>query len=122
MDNEKFQELVLQQLKTLNGGQQQLQNDFSKLHEGQQELRSDFSKQETRFENKLKEVQQELQGSITKLEIRMENEVIDKIRILFDAWQVHEDKFDQVMDKLKDVSTDVRYLVTRIARLEKIAK
>lgn len=53
MENEKFQELVLQHLKTLTDGQAHIEGRMNRL--------------ESKFD---------------KLELRMENEVIDKIKVL----------------------------------------
>ena len=100
MDNEKFQELVLQQLQDLAAGQKQ-------LTDGQKDICKDLTKLETSMGS--------LEKGQLRLETRMENEVIDKIRALFDTWQVHEDKLD-------DISTDTRYLVARVAKLEKTAR
>lgn len=93
MDNEKFQGLVLQQLKSLNDGQQEIKKELS------------------RVENK-----------VDKLELRMESEVIDKIRVLFDADKVREEKLNQVVEKLDGIEIDTGYLVSRVSRLEKMVK
>jgi uncharacterized protein YoxC len=66
--------------------------------------------------------QQALEKGQLKIEIRLENEVIEKIKVLFDGWQAHEDKLARIIDTLDDISTDVRYLVARVVKLEKLAK
>lgn len=86
MDNLKFQELVLQQFQAITG-----------------ELKS------------LKDGQQRLDSKVDKLELRMESEVIDKIRVLFDADKVREEKVDQVIEKLDSIEIDTGYLVARVA-------
>jgi len=71
MENEKFQELVLQQLQS--------------LAEGQKELRTDITKIGSRMD---------------RLEIRMENEIIDKLKALFDDREVQDSRFDRIENKL----------------------
>lgn len=93
MDNDKFQELVLQQ--------------FSKV----------FEKIDS-MDSRLKAVER---GQL-RFETRMENEVIDKIKILFDADKARNDKLNQVIDKLHSIEIDTGYLVSKVARLEKMAK
>lgn len=93
MDNEKFQDLVLQQFQTIA-------DELKNLKMGQERLES----------------------KTDKLEIRMENEVIDKIRVLFDADKVREEKLNQVIEKLDSIEIDTGYLVARVSRLEKEAK
>lgn len=64
----------------------------------------------------------DLKKSQARLEFRMENEVIEKIRALFDAREVHEDKFKQVFKRLDDIALDTGYLVAKVAQLERIAR
>ncbi|MFA4884763.1 MAG: hypothetical protein WC601_03105 [Desulfotomaculaceae bacterium] len=70
----------------------------------------------------LRQGQEKLGNKADKLEIRMENEVIDKIRVLFDADKVREEKLNQVVEKLDSIEIDTGYLVSRVSRLEKMAK
>ena len=78
-----------------------------------------------------------------RLETKVENEVADKIRALFDDREIKNERFDHlekrfdflehrfdrlegrfdlVINKLEDITTDVRYLVNRVDKLEKLAK
>ena len=78
-----------------------------------------------------------------RLETKVENEVADKIRALFDDREIENERFDHlekrfdflehrfdrlegrfdlVINKLEDITTDVRYLVNRVDKLEKLAK
>lgn len=100
MDNERFQELVLQQLKVLTEGQSNMENHLEKL-----EHKTD-----------------RIDSGLLKLETRIENEVIEKVRALFDARQVQEDKLGHISEKLDSIEIDTGYLVSRVARLEKVAK
>jgi len=40
-------------------------------------------------------------------ETRMENEVIDKIRVLFDSFQQHEEKLDRIEQKVDAISVSI---------------
>jgi len=70
----------------------------------------------------LRHGQERLGNKVDKLEIRMENEVIDKIRVIFDTDKVREEKLNQVIEKLDSIEIDTGYLVSRVYRLEKMAK
>ena len=93
MDNEEFQRLVLEQ--------------FAKS-----------SDQFAEFGERLGTVEK----NQLRLEMRMENEIINSIKALLDGYKTHEERLDRIEDKVDDVSTDVRYLVARVTRLEKLAK
>lgn len=100
MDNNKFQELVLQQF-------QAIANELKSLNDGQSRIESRMDR---------------LESKVDKLELRIESEVIDKVRILFDADKVREEKLSQVVEKLDSIEIDTGYLVARVSRLEKVAK
>lgn len=95
---------ILAEMKTIN---QRVEN----IEQGQQQL-----KQELRADI------QKVESKVDKLELRMETEVIDKIRILFDADKVREEKLSQFVEKLDSIEIDTGYLVARVSRLEKVAK
>lgn len=107
MDNDKFQELVLQQFQAMDKQFQAITDELKNLNDGQ-----------SRIENRM----DRLETKVDKLELRIENEVIDKIRILFDADKVREEKLSQVVEKLDSIEIDTGYLVSRVSRLEKVAK
>ncbi|MHB1041521.1 MAG: hypothetical protein ACYC0Q_01600 [Eubacteriales bacterium] len=88
MDNEKFQELVLQQLQALAKGQNQL----------------------TEGQNQLSERLNLLERGQARLEISLENEVIEKIRALFDAIEVHLEYFASIKDNLARIEDRVGFL------------
>ena len=100
MDNNKFQELVLQQF-------QAIANELKSLNDGQSRIESRMDR---------------LESKVDKLELRIESEVIDKVRILFDADKVREEKLSQVVEKLDSIEIDTGYLVAKVSRLEKVAK
>ena len=49
----------------------------------------------------------EIKTSQLKLETCIENEVIDKIRVLFDAREVQNDRFDRIDNKLDDIDDKI---------------
>ncbi len=142
MENEKFQQIVLEHLNELTSGQKKMDSRMGNLEQDVSGLKQDVSKMDSRLGNLEQDVSglkkdvsvmkddvSDLKQRQLKLETRIETELIDKTRILFDGWQLHEEKIDrvegkldQVIDKLDDLSTDTRYLVGRVAKLEKLAK
>ena len=102
MDNEKFQDLVLQQLQALAEGQKQLTEGQKQLTDGQNQL--------TRGQNQLSERLNLLERGQTRLEIRLENEVIEKIHALFDAIDVHLEYFASIKDNLARIEDRVGFL------------
>lgn len=142
MENDKFQELVLQQLQTLAEGQNRLEVTQQKqgqtiqflvdgqkqLEEGQKRLEASVDRLETTQQKQgqvihsLAEGYNRLEAKVDKLELLMENEVLDKIRALFDDREIQNDRFDRIEKKLDSLSTDVSYLVSNIAKLKMLAK
>lgn len=92
MENEKFQDLVLEHLARLT-------QEITEIKQGQQELKTDVTS--------LKEGQQELQAQVTKIETRLENEVIDKIKILFDARQADRETLERLERKVDVIADQV---------------
>lgn len=95
---------ILEELKFLNqriGSMEQVQQQLK------QELKADIQKAESKVE---------------KLELRIENDVADKLRGLYDFREVNNDQFTKVIEKLESIEIDTGYLVSRVARLEKMAK
>lgn len=94
---------ILEELKFLNqriGSMEKVQQQLK------QELKADIQKVDSKVE---------------KLELRMENEVADKIRGLYNFREVNNDQFTKVVEKLESIEIDKGYLVSRVARLEKMA-
>lgn len=107
MTSEEFQVLVLKQLQALAEGQLRLETRMDSLDTNMNSL-------DTRMDS--------LDKGQLCLETRIENEVIDKIRGLYDFREVTNDQVTKVMDKLDSIEIDTGYLVSRVARLEKMAK
>lgn len=97
MDNEKFQEIVLRQF-------QAIADELKDLKDGQQRLET----------------------KVDKLELRIENEVINKVSALFDGYTLRGDQIDNLQkhldQRMDSIDIDTGYLVSRVARLEKLAK
>ncbi len=68
------------------------------------------------------EEQKALRKDLNRLELRMENEVIDKVRILFDAREIQDQRLERIDDRMQSIEIDTGYLVSRVARLEKAVK
>ena len=97
MDDEKFQEIVLRQF-------QAIADELKDLKDGQQRLET----------------------KVDKLELRIENEVINKVSALFDGYTLRGDQIDNLQkhldQRMDSIDIDTGYLVSRVARLEKLAK
>lgn len=89
MTNDEFQNLVIQNF----------QKVFAKI---------DF----------LEKGQQYISKDLTRLETRIENEVVDKVRSLYDARELHQDQIDQVNEKLSDMDDKLDYLLLKTAKHE----
>ena len=131
MNNEKFQELVIHQLDKISERLGILEQGQNRLAERQIRLEEQIASLEqgqVRLEQRLDSVEDCLgfvEKSQLKLETRLENEVIEKIRILFDARQVHEEKMQllpYLNNTVERILIDTSYLVTRVTKLEKLAK
>lgn len=70
----------------------------------------------------LEEGQAVFVANVHKLELKIENEVIEKIRALFDDREVQNHRLECIEVKLDGIIVDLSYLVTNVARLERIAK
>jgi predicted nuclease with TOPRIM domain len=116
----------------LRTGQVELRTDVDVLITGQVELRSGLDELRigqdvlTQDVGDLKLGQKMLENKVDKLEVRMENEVIEKISVLFDGHNLRGEQikdlkthFDERFDRIE---TDTRYLVSRVSRLENLAK
>lgn len=123
--SEKILKEILGELKNLNqrvggmeDGQQRLETRIGSLDDGQQKLISDVSD--------LKEGQQKLEKGQIRLEARMESEVIEKIGALFDGYNLRGGQIENLQkhldQRLDSIEIDTGYLVSKVARLEKLAK
>lgn len=140
MTNEEFQALILKQLQTLHEGQQLIR----------QELKQDINKLEVRIENEvidkirgLNDAREVISDNLTKVNSTLENlavrigdlkgevllnrrETTDKIRALSDGFYLRGDQIENLKkhidERLDSIEIDTGYLVSRVARLEKMAK
>jgi len=135
MDNEKFQELVLQQLqvltenqKKLTEGQQQLSEKVGSLTEGQQQL-TENQKKLTEGQNlltekvgSLTEGQKKLEERITKLEnvvIRIENDHGRKLAALLDGYHHNAEILDDHTERLTRIESKITAHDIQISILDK---
>ncbi|MDH7578046.1 MAG: hypothetical protein QHH75_09560 [Bacillota bacterium] len=107
LDNDRFQELVLEQLKNLAEGQSQLQL------------------QVTGATSRLDGIEKQLNGleqDVKRMEIRMENEIIDKIRALYDARSVQEDVNNRIINTLDRIEAKLDVLQMETAHIRRIRR
>lgn len=100
MDNEKFQELVLQQLGALASDVAGLKQDIVGVKDDIQDLKS----------------------AVTKIEVRIENEVIEKIRALYDARSVQGDINTRIIDTLDRIEAKLDVLQMETAHIRRVRR
>lgn len=91
-----------------------LEKIYVELQETKNELHNEL--QETRKE--LKSEIQENRKSIVKLESKIESEISNKIRALYDAREVTNDKLDIIDEKMDKLQFDVNNLTAKTAQSE----
>jgi predicted nuclease with TOPRIM domain len=105
LENEKFQELVLQQLSALTEGQRRLETRLDSL--------------ETRLDS-LESRLDALENGQTRVEFRLENEILPKITALFDGYQLRGDQIENLKlyldGRLEAIALDINYLIGRVVR------
>ena len=122
MENEKFQELVLQQLYTVTEGQKQLVERIELIEKGQARLENRLDTLDT-LENRLDTIENRLdvlENGQTRIELRLENEIIPKITALFDGYQLRGDQIENLKlyldGRLEAIALDINYLIGRVVR------
>ena len=143
MENEKFQELVLQQLYTVTEGQKQLVERIELIEKGQARLENRLDTLDTlenrldtlenrldtienrldTIENRLDTIENRLdvlENGQTRIELRLENEIIPKITALFDGYQLRGDQIENLKlyldGRLEAIALDINYLIGRVVR------
>ncbi|MCL6557505.1 MAG: hypothetical protein K6U74_01650 [Firmicutes bacterium] len=114
MEQEKFQEYVLQELQENRKFQEYV---FQELQENRK-----FQEMVIRQLQALTEGQAKLEANLLKLETKIENQVIEKLRGLYDDREMQNDRLDRIERRLDKIEADTSYLVVRVAKLESIAK
>lgn len=116
MDNDKFQELMLQQfnkvfekLDSLEKGQSKFETRMDSLDKGQSNLETRMDSLE-KGQSSIKNRVNGLESKVDKLELRIENEVIDKIRALFDDRSINQDYFSSIKDSLARIEDQIEFL------------
>jgi len=82
---------------------------LAKILEGQNDLR-----------NELKQEMRAVSTKVDKLEMRMENEIIDKIKILFDAREVQNESIANIAETLIRVEAKLDVLQLETAHIRRI--
>ncbi len=135
MDNEKFQELVLQQLQSLNEGQKSLNIRIDNMENRMGNMEESMGSMNSRMDNleksqntlaaelmAVKADVKEVKTTVTKLE----DDITPKIGALFDGYRLRGDQIEnlrQHMDeRFNSIEADTRYLVSKVSMLEKMAK
>ncbi|WP_131820743.1 hypothetical protein [Desulfotruncus arcticus] len=122
MTNEEFQGLVLKQLQALTEGQKNLVEEQRNLAEGQKDLvegQRNLAEGQARIESRMDKIESrmdKLESKVDQLEIRIEDEVINKIRVLFDANRLQDDRYNQVMLKLSDMDDKLDYVLLKVVK------
>lgn len=128
--SEEILKEILQKINSLEQGMSSLEQGMSSLGQVQEqtkkELKKDMEIIEERMVHHIEQVKQELKKDVRKLETRMESEVFDKVRALFNGYSLRGDQIENLQkhldQRLDSIEIDTRYLVSRVARLEKLAK
>ena len=119
MENEKFQELVLQQLSALTEGQRQLVEHQKQLTENIELIEKGQARLETRLDS-LETRLDALENGQTRVEFRLENEILPKITALFDGYQLRGDQIENLKlyldGRLETIALDINYLIGRVVR------
>jgi len=109
MDNEKFQQLVLQQFDKVFGKLETMETRMESLEKGQKSLQQDVQGLQQDVQGLQQDVQGLQQGQL-RIESRMENEVIEKIRVLFDDRSVQMDYLASIGNSLARIEDRVEFL------------
>ncbi|WP_051273357.1 hypothetical protein [Desulfotruncus alcoholivorax] len=124
MDNDKFQELVLQQFQTMDKRFQSMDKQFQAITEELQALKEGQTRMETRMD-KLEKSQDilatevmslisktnEIDTKLTKLAIRVENAIEPQINALFEGHKQHTEQLTRIEEQ---VSKHDEYILKRI--------
>ncbi len=149
MINEEFQALVLKQLQLLTEGQARTENRLGGMETDIKSLQNGQSRMETRMDNleqgqgrmetrmdsleksqdmlaiEVMAIKSDLRGvkdTVIRTESLIENEVETRIRALYEAREVHNDRLERIENKVDDISTDVAYIAANIAGFGKLAR
>ena len=114
MTNDEFQALVLQQLQSLAEGQSDMKTRMDRLEKSQDILATEVMAANSKTNS--------IGTKLTKLAVRAENEIEPKINALFEGYKQHTEQLTRVEERLDSIEIDTGYLVSRVARLERLAK
>lgn len=92
MSNEKIYELLEKMYIEFTNRLENIDSRFEKVDSRFESLEKDISE--------VKSSQSRLETRMDKLEIRLETEVIDKVRVLFDGYQLHTEQLNRIEEKI----------------------
>ncbi|NPV27051.1 MAG: hypothetical protein HPY81_06280 [Firmicutes bacterium] len=119
MDNEKFQELVLQQLKMLSEGQNMLIHRVGTLEQGQNLLAANLMETQKNVKELTTQVGK-LENQMARLETRIENEIIEKIRGLYDFREVQNNVNERITSTLERIEAKIDVLQMETAHIRRV--
>jgi chromosome segregation ATPase len=135
MNNEEFQNLVLQQLKGFNDQFNKVNEKLIGMDDRLDKIDARLDKMDSRLDSlekrqaKLEANQQALENNQLalennqlKLEMKIENEVVEKLRGISDGFELRGDQIERsrndIEEKLDNISQDINYLVRKSAQNE----
>lgn len=115
MDNDKFQELVLEQLGQLNNRLEKVDSRLEKVelgYTGLEQGQAKVAKHVTQLGEDVK--------TIHNSQVRMENELTEKIRGLYDFREVQDDINDRIIPSLGRIEAKVDVLQMETANIRRV--
>ena len=109
MENEKFQDLVLEHLARLTQKITGIKNEMT-----------GFKNEISGIKNEMTGFKKETQENFAKIETRIENEIIDKIRSLYDAREVQSDVNERIISTLGRIETKMDVLQLETASIRRV--
>ena|GEM_PF-1027898 len=92
----------------------------AKLDDKGMELLAKILEGQNALQNELKQELRAVSTKVDKLEMRMENEVIDKIKILFDAREVQNESLANIAETLNRVEAKLDVLQLETAHIRRL--
>jgi len=124
-------EKVIEMLAKILEGQNELQNELKqeinvvskkvdKLEKNLKQEINEVSTKVDKLENELKQEIKEVSTNVDKLEMRIEIEVVDRIKILFDARDVQNEAIVNIAETLNRVEAKLDVLQLETAHVRRI--
>lgn len=104
-------------LSNLEQGQEALRADVTGLQEGQARLEKGQESQGQELKALRSDVAR-LEKGQQRLELRLEHEVIEKVKVLFDAHSLHLDYFESIRDSQARIEESLDMIFGQLAKLD----